>query len=469
MARYKFPKGLEGTEDLPRTRQLLRNSFLTPKGDIFPRPGIDTIAIVGGNARGGFEWNGFLYQVYSEELRKFTDVDTGAFTVISTNILTSEPIFTAAGENEIAIIVKGGQSFTLDKFDVLTETSGNANFVPFISVTYINGRAIYVPATGDKVVFSDVGELDVIQALSFFTAEQRPDNNNIAFTLQDLLYIGGEQSIERFRDTGTTIGKPNPFVRVGGAIDVGFIGGLVEYDNSFLFVGRKTGQSPGMFAVDNRTGIKISNEAIDLILTDYTNDELTETLGGRINVRNAYDIVTFALRRDSFMFFNGGWPLLDTVIEEVSRPWIGGFITEFDNRYYSAFDDKLGRFTTVKTDYGNRITRTLETTISEDDADFIKAQSLEFGISQGFNTNQTVDGETDGEFAASVSLQTSEGGQVFGPKIYRSLGGKGHYANKLSWNDPGGLGTYEGFMGIRLETTEDVIFTGDYLIVKAKG
>ncbi len=90
--------------------------------------------------------------------------------------------------------------------------------------------------------------------------------------------------------------------------------------------------------------------------------------------------------------------------------------------------------------------------------DYMTGTLLELGVSQGF---------TDGE-KQSVGLQTTEDGVLYGPIVYEELGLKGSYANKLVWEPPGGLGTYEGFMGIRLVTRENVVFNANHLIIRGR-
>lgn len=451
MPTLELPTGLEGTDRLPHTNRELRNMLNDGKGLTISRPGISLIADVGGVARGGFEWNGNLYYVYSQELRKFTDRETGTFSVIGT-IEGPEEIDSAIGVNEAVIIVKGGKSYTLDKSDVLVDTSGNPNFVPFISVTHLNNRFIFVAADGSIVKFSEVGDGGTIDALSFFGAEETPDINKVVWVLKNYLYIGGTDSIQRFKDTGAF---PVPFLTVGGSFDVGFIGGLVEADQSVIFIGRKRGHSPGIFEVGSREAIKISNEAVDLILLTYSEFELSETIGGRINWLNSYDFETLELRRDSLLFYQGRWTPTDTVINNISRPWLGGYIVEIDNEYFSASDNRFGTFTDTNFDYGNRITRIQKSTITHPDRDNFSIASLELGVSQGFN---------DGE-AQSVGLRTSDNGVLFGQTVFRELGLKGQYNKRLIWNDPGGLGNYEGFMAYELVTTGNLSFNSDSLIV----
>jgi len=291
--RVPFPNGLEGLNELPRTRRDLLNCYNDGQGRIVGRQGISLISTPGDVARGGFEWNGSLYEVYSNNLKKVTDVDTGTFSTIGT-IAGSAPIKTAIGFNTAVILVPGGDIYTLDKLDELVLIT-DVDFEPSVDVAHINGRFVYIPSDGSPAFFSDVGAAGDVDDLSFFDAEELPDNNNAVFNGKNTLYICGTDSIELFRDTGAS---PVPFQRVSGArILNGFIGGLLEYNNTSLFIGREKGQDRGIYSISSGAAPKISNEAVDEILETYTIAELGTAITGRLK-HNGNDIATFRLGRD---------------------------------------------------------------------------------------------------------------------------------------------------------------------------
>jgi len=419
------------------------------------RLGISLKSNPGGVARGGFTWNNNLYEVYSQELKKVTDVITGTTTTIGT-IAGSEVIRTAIGFNDAVIVVKGGAIYTLDKSDVLTDISGNANFVPCDDVAHINGRFVYIPTSGEPAFFSDVGAAGTVQPLSFFDAEELPDKNNAVFNFKNTLYICGIDSIQLFRNVGVTTAAPNAFLPVTNArILNGFIGGLLEYNSAFLFIGREKDQNFGIYAVTQGIAPKISNEAIDLILSTYTIEELKKAITGRFK-HNGNDIATFRLSRDSFGFFAGNWFLLETVEEGVRRPWSAGFITQFEGDYYTAFSDRLGKLEEINTDYGFSFPRIIRTALEQEDGNNFSYQSLELGLSQGFNPDTI----------GSVGLRTSVDNVIYGDYTFETTANIGEYGNKISWDYPGGLGMYPGFLGIELYTVDDIIFNADYLILK---
>lgn len=452
MPRVQLPNGFEGVEDLPRTRRSLQNCFNNGRGSLIPRPGIEQLNTTGGVARGQFVWNGALYQIVSTDLIKITDVLTGAFTVIGTIAgeadIVSDFSFT---ETTIAVKAVDGTTYVLDSSDTLTEITNNPNMAPARAVAQINGRIVYIPFDGSPAFFSNIGDAGAIEVLSFFDAEELPDKNSTVFNFKNTLYIGGTDSFELFRDSGAT---PNPFIRINGArVTNGFVSGLLEYNETFLFVGREANQDFGIYAIGQGRAPKISNEAVDLILAGYTQDELDNVTSARFKWRG-YDIATFTFARDSFGFIGGNWFILDTVFSGVSRPWAGGFINEFEGIYYTAFSDKIGKLSKVNTDYGERVTRLIDTAFESENNDWFSVQNVDLGIAQGFNSG-------DG----SVFLQISRDNVTYGPPVARRLGATGNYADHLQWNPGGGMGRFDGFMGIRIMTTEDVFFSVNHLIV----
>jgi len=448
--RIPFPKGLEGSENMPRTKQGLLNCFNNGQGRILPMPGITGLnTVTNGVARGSFTWNNSLYMVFSTQLIKITNLATGAYSVIGT-ISGASQIRTAVGFNHAAIIVKGGASYTLDKSDVLVDTSGNANFVPWNDVAHINGRFIYIPTNGDPAKFSDIGAAGTIQASSFFDAEELPDANNGCFNFKNTLYITGTDSIELFRDTG---GDPNPWSRIPGSrILNGFISGLLEYNETFLFIGREKGQDVGIYAISQGRALKISNERIDLALIGYTEDELEEVVVSRFKWRG-YDIATFTLSRDSFGYFGGQWFELCSLLDGLQKPWAGGFVAHHKLKYYTAFSNRIGVIDAVNTAYGERITRKINMVFEQEDGERFSAQAVELGISQGFNS-------ADG----SVALRFSRNGVQYMEPNFKNLGDVAEYDDKIIWNETG-AGNFEGFMALEIYTAEDIFFGVSYIDV----
>jgi len=444
-----LPLGLEGTEELPFTRKALRNCW-NASGKIIQRPGLSLIGTNASVARGSFEWNGSLYAVVSQSLIKITNLLTGAYSTIGV-ISGNTDIVTANGFNTAVIVVKGGDLYTLDKSDSLVSISANSNIVPCNSVTHINGRFVYVPSDGSVAFFSDVGAAGTVQSLSFFDAEQLPDNNTVTFQLNNLLYIAGTDSIQSYIDRGLS---PVPFIPQTGRIDNGIIGGVVEIQGSVIFIGREKGQDLGIYALQPGVAPKISNEYIDNILATYTEAQLAQVVAGRYKWRG-YDIIYFILANHSFGFYQGNWHGLDTMINGVNVPWQIGHVQEFGLKYYSFFNDKFSILANVNTDSGNPFIRIIDGGMEEGGS--FNAQSLQYHISQGYNAS-----------VGSVFLRMSDDNVLYGPTVAANTGAIGNYGVELDWNYPGGLGLYDRFMGYRLQTGEDINFSGTKLFIETR-
>ncbi len=369
--------------------------------------------------------------------------------------VTGEVTASTATTFEISSISFGTDEATGSFTLVLSAIDGNANFVPCAAVSHVNGKFNYVPFSGDPFFFSDVGAAGTVQAASFVDAEELPDKNNTTFNFRNVLYIGGTDSFELFRDSGAT---PVPWVRVAGArIDTGFIGGLLEYNQTFLFVGREKNQDFGIYAIGQGAAPKISNERIDLLLSTKTPTQLAATVANRIKWRG-YDIAAFTVGNESFGFYGGQWFLLSTSTDGEKGAWAADHIAQFEGKYYSFNDDKIGIFERVNTDFGNPKSRSIQTVIEKDGNQWFAVKKIELGISQGFKPG-AVDVET-------VALQISRDNLTFGDEVFRKLGGLGEYQKRLIWKNAGGIGKFEGFMAMRFKSSENVDFSTQFIDVE---
>ena len=446
MPPVQLPLGLQGSEDFPKGRQSLTNCFNTQQGQIIPRPGIAAIVTVAGVARGQFVWNDSLYQIFGTVLSKVTNVDTGARTTIGT-IVGNAVTHTAVGFNTATIVVENGEIYTLDKSDVLVTISVNANFVPCRTLAHIDGRFIYIPFNGDPAFFSDVGAAGTVGTFSFFDAEELPDENRTVFNFNGTLYIGGTDSLELFRNTGAS---PNPFQRITGArISNGFIGALLEYGETFLFIGREKDQDFGIYAITQGRAQKISNQIVDLLLADSTLANREAAISVRFKWRG-FDIAAFTIAGTTVAFNAGQWFFMSTINNVADAGVFGAdFVTQFQGQYYVAFDSEVGRLEKINTDYGVKFIQIIDLGFQEPDNNKFGAQSLDVQVTQGFSS-----------VAGSVGLFISRDNVLYTDGVFRNLGDLGEYFSKIEFNYPGGLGIFQGFMGVRLQTSSGITFGG---------
>ena len=448
LANAPFPLGLSGLRQLPQTRTALVNCW-NDEGAIISRPGISLISETDLVARGQFRYNDTLYRVLTDKLVKVTNLTTGAYTEVGT-IEGVGDIDHAIGFNHAVIIDKGGKGYTLTPLDVLTEIT-DPDFTECVSVTHIDGRFVYIPANGDPAIFSDVGNGASIQATSFFDAEALPDKNTVCFDLRGTLFIGGTDSFELFRNTSAAT---VPFSRLqGGRIDYGYIGGLLYYADTYVFIGRARDQQIGIYAIAQGTAKKLSNAYIDEILSTYTMDDLADATAARFKWVG-YDIATFRLKNHSFGFYMGEWFELSTFSDGEPDLWQAKFITYHDQDYYCAYSGKFGRISNAHTDYGLPVIRSMDIGLPGPDGLDFTAQSVEIQLSQGYDVSGT------------VGLQVSRDNVNYSEPFYRNVGAAGVYNHKVEWSYPGGLGYFQGFMGLRISTTSAVNFSATGLMIR---
>jgi hypothetical protein len=199
--------------------------------------------------RGGSKY----YTIYGDRLFKADDafaatsfVDDITMPVIPSGGLYDDKYNASAAISYTDIaIATGTTNYVLDpSTDTLTEVA-DADLPACRSVVYIDGRFVWLTADGESVFFSEVNAPENISALSFFDAESRPDKNVELLVLGNDLYVLGEKSIERFRNTGDSTA---PFVRVANSVlSVGYIGGLVNLGDSAMFIGQYENSSIEIF------------------------------------------------------------------------------------------------------------------------------------------------------------------------------------------------------------------------------
>ncbi len=456
MARRPLPTGLTGNPSFPKSQSSLLNCFNNGEQPplALPRPGIDLLNTTGKISRGSFVWRERLFQVVGESLIR---VDTdGTFETISGTIVGTDSVEVSIGFNFATIVVKSatGKGYTLNASDVLAEIT-DPQFLPSVGVANLLGFTVFIPFDGSPAFYGDLGAPGTIAVTNFFDAEKLPDRNNGVFNLSDTLYITGTDSIELFRIPSTP-NPTNPFVPVtGGRINNGFIGGLLEYGDTFLFIGREKDEGFGIYAIGQGKAPKISNEIIDDILNAHSEEELKLAVTGTIKV-GGYLLATFTLNNDSFGFYKGGWFRLESIKDGERVPWGGGFIAQLEGKYFTSFEDKIGVFNPeTNTDYGERVPRLIRMIFIQKEGGWFPCTRIELGISQGFNANKTT-----GKKNGTVALRTSRDGVLFGPDVYRDLGLEGDYQSRLIWRS---IGRFHSFMAVEFFTDQDINFTVGYV------
>lgn len=453
MTQVPLPTGFKGLDDQPRLRENLINLFNNGSG-LIRTPSIDLVGVGYGLCRG---WGLFQGEAYFCSGKRFIRVNADDSIDDLGEMSGGDIVTMASTANEMAIVVRGGNSYVWDG-STLTDTTLNPNFEFYQDVAVINQRAFYVPLNGGPIAFSEVNDLGTINAANFIDAQLLPDNNVGNINYRNNMYILGEQSIEAFRPTGNA-DIPIQRDEAGSIFDTGYVAGKVLYADTFGFLGRLRNGSFGFHVMGQGKCPRISNPAVEEILNEqYNVEELAECVGMRYKWKG-YEVVVFTLQRHTFCFSNGNWFFQESRIsgENVQSPWCGIHLVFAYGRYLIGDRScaNIGSLADGKADYGENIEREIVTFVRVPRNEYFSFSTLTWDCLVG----------TGSENSDTIGISVSQDGLLYGPMVWRSLGELGSYRKMIRWVMAGGFGTYENFMGLRTRITAQVDFAADALQV----
>jgi hypothetical protein len=442
-----LPKTLRGSKVLPKQSEYLHNLLNT--GDrIVSRPAVQNVLAApnGGEPRGAFEYFGVYYAVFGDKLYRTT-----ALVEVGT-IGGAGQIRFAGGFNHLVIVTgTAGANYTVTPAGALAAI-GDPDLPACIDVTFIDGRFVFIPADGGPAIWSEVGDGGNIGALSFFDAESQPDENRVIENIRNDIFIGGTESFERFRNTGPVA---SPFVRVQNAVvSVGYVGGKIKTKDSMIFVGKDKDAGYAFFLFSEGTAQPISTDVINELLNlQYTPAELAAVRAQRFNWRGT-DCYAFEMPDRTLLFHDGKW---DYVSRGVLGPrqlgtWAFFNATLHDGIWYVQGVDGLSKLAVAAEDTVGKFQREILTFVRSADDGVLAPGYLELGVANGLG-------------AATVGLSLSRNGKLWSDPYYRSMSAIGEYDKKLCWQPLGGLGRFDGFMGVNLYTTAAVDLAADSMVM----
>jgi hypothetical protein len=447
MPDINLPKGIQGTKEFPRFREHLVNLIWTEYG-LLRAFGIDSFADGFGVCRGAITWvaNGISYMVSGT---KFISVsDTGELKELGSIAGDADCEF-SQGQVNLVIIVKGGAGYRYNTTEGLVQIT-DPDFLPSNSADFIDGRHVFIPSDGSPAFYSEVDNAGSIEPLSFFDAEELPDKNRVVINISNQLHILGDDSGEIFR----TNADPDVVFkrREGGRVDVGFIGGLTRFNNTFAFIGRRREESPRVYVMLSGVAEAISNISIDEILQDeYTLDELKRCDSMRYE-QSGIEVICFNLNKHTLIYANGQWSYRSS--GKTLRNWTAKAICNA-NKKYIVGDRESGRIGVLSKsgqEYGVDVEAEIITFARSERQGYFKIKKVNADVVTGRKSP-----------AESIGLAISRDGETYGQVKYISLGEVGEYNRQIKWQPPGGIGQFESFAGIKIRTTTDSTLTTEFL------
>jgi hypothetical protein len=343
---------------------------------------------------------------------------------------------------QLLLLVPGGNGYiynhVADTFAQITDADFTANGNPQ-QVVFIDGFFCLTTDT-KKFIVSALNDGLSYNALDFGTAESDPDEIVAPIVFKNQLFIGGSQTIEAFQNIG---GADFPFQRTGLFLSKGISSpfSIQSIQDTFVFVGAGTNESPAIWALNGNNVAKISTTAIDKELSALTEAQILDIYSWAYAEKGAY-FVGFALpgttlvydtiskrwhERKSFVDGSLGAYRVNALVRAYNQLWAGDLV-----------DGRIGLLAqNVYTEYDTEIRRTIVTQPFQNNMDSFVLPELELTVESGVGNSSAAN--------PKVGLERSVDGKIWSDARYRSIGKVGEYNRRVIWNRNGRASRFELF------------------------
>lgn len=421
-----------------------------------PTPGINQLTTVSSvdRGRGSIVVASIPYTVTGSKLYRIdSTVDGFGVETFSTTELGVIPgtgrVSLATDGIELVVVSPGDDANVWNvstlSFDQITDASFLANG-PYDSVEYIDGYFTFTQTAGRLFINSPLSSaLGPYNPLDTATAEADPDNIRGQVNFRNNLYIIGSDTTEVFENQSLV---DAPFVRINGFIlpkGLAAKFSIVKSNNTFAFIGSGENESPAVWTFTGNNYQKISNTAIDNILSKLSDDDLDEVFGWSYGEAGAY-FIGFTLPERTFVydFSTTKWAeRMSTVngVDVAYRP--AGTVAAYGRIIVNDTQDgRIGELDlSIDDEYGVSIKRTIATRPFDNFGDELTVTSLEAVMETGVGNSTTKDPQLRMSFS-------DDGGRTWSNELVRSIGKVGQYFRRASWNR---LGTFSRSRIFRFE------------------
>lgn len=454
--------GFYESRSLPISAQACSNLFVHVNSGgglaeevLMGTPGSLLLATSGTNLqvnRGSHVMNGIAYFVNGSSLYRLTrtisatGIDNFALDSLGT-VAGSGRVSMADNGTQLCILSPGGNGYIwvegTSTFTQITDVDFIANGNPQ-HVLYLDGYFVFT-TDSKKFIISALNNGLAYNALDFGSAEADPDDIVAPIVLNNVLYIGGSETFEAFRNVG---GSGFPFQRIqGGVVSVGVYApfSLIRASGVAAFIGGDANDDPSIYTFDGSRIQVISTDAIDYLLDDLTDTQLSDVFSW-----------TYTHGGDHFVGF--GLPSTTIVYEFKSQKWherksfavvddvasefrwrANGVVRAYGRNIVSdGIDGRVGEIDLDFYDeYGNNIISTVSTMPFSSQGDNIKFPMVELTCESG------VGNDLDEE--PLISMDRSLDGRTWTPRRERKLGQEGEYKKRQVWYRNGNARRFEIF------------------------
>lgn len=450
MPSIQLPKGLRGKKNSPKQSEYLANCFYKTSDvpTITPRPGVNATIDAVGYCRGSGLFKEELYQVSNDELIKITFIGSVAGEIPNATNTVYERLgeidgsgdcILKAGFTDLCIMVKNGKAYVYNEGAGLREIS-DPQYKVSVSMDYDGGRFVFIPANGGPFFWTDLADPTSIDPKSFADAEEFPDPNKGIITRKKSIYVLGTRSVEALRYNASI----DTYQAIQGvSANVGYVGGLTELGEDFVFLGRGKNGGYSFYGM-SQFPTTISNETVDEIINNEYSLEELEGVTADYFRWEGQDIAIFHLPRHTFAFY-GDWAVWYSGTNNNDNPtWRIRYI-QFAYGYLWTGDKAartIGVLVNGAKEYDSDIEGEIATYLrSEPRSDFVIDRLYCMCTTGQSNIEKT------------IGLRVSEGGLIYGPEQTLSLGAEADYNKEISW---GPVGSFDNHMSLKLRWVGDV-------------
>ena len=433
--------------------------------NLFGTPGIDQIETTGQIKqinRGSHTKNETPYFVNGDTLysldRTIDEFDVETFSTTALGVIEGEGrVSMADNGTQLMILVPGGKGYIFNEddgtsFQEITDSDFNANGAPQI-VVFVDSFFLCTTDQKKFIVCAPNNGLDW-NALDFGSAEADPDKLVAPVIFRNQPFIMGSDTGEAFQNIA---GSGFPFQRINGLIfDKGLFApfSVINADNSFMWIGGGVNESPAVWKSSGSTPVRISTNAIDSAISEFTETEISEVFSFSYAQKGGY-FVCFSFPTRTFVYdtVTGKWherksQITDATGFEQTLRWRVNSLTAAYGRILVG-DSQDGRIGSVDkdvfTEYGRNILRTVTTTPFNNQGSSFFVPRIELTVESGMSDRNEKD--------AVFRLSTSSNGKVFGDERIRSIGKTGEYDQRVIWNRNG---RYSRFTVLKFEFSDPV-------------
>jgi hypothetical protein len=239
-------------------------------GYLKPADGIVNFATGTDTDRGGINWNGVLYRVMGTKL--VSVASDGTITEIGDVGGTTQ--VTMVYSFDYLAIASNDNLFLYDGATLEQVTDENLGTV--LDVIWVDGY--FMTTDGEFLVITELNDPFQVDPLKYGSSEVDPDPIKALLKLRNEVYALNRYTIEVFDNIGAS---GFPFQRLEGAqIERGTLGTHTNavFMETIAFLGSGREEAPAIWAGNNSTTQKLSTREIDLILLDYTEEQLSNVL-----------------------------------------------------------------------------------------------------------------------------------------------------------------------------------------------